>query len=139
MKEGAPAGKRSIPEPCLPSAKEGGSEGREGILGGSPALSMERIPLLAGPCAPERFTLPSGPGSLFPDPVGRAPRLNRRTTWEKGPTFKTVDEQAHEIYPLSPLCLEKNKRAINLKRKNHAWYIQICALRVTCCALQGSS
>ncbi len=46
MKEGAPAGKRSVANPCLPSAKEGGIEGREGILGGSPALSMERITAL---------------------------------------------------------------------------------------------
>ena len=42
MKEGAPAGKRSVAEPCLPSAKEGGIEGREGIL----ALSIERITAL---------------------------------------------------------------------------------------------
>ena len=41
MKEGALAGKRSVPEPCLPSAKEGGIEGREGILGGSPALFID--------------------------------------------------------------------------------------------------
>ncbi|MBU1208915.1 MAG: hypothetical protein KKH04_18650 [Proteobacteria bacterium] len=46
MKEGAPAGQRSIPEPCWPSAKEGGIGGKEGILGGSPALSMERITAL---------------------------------------------------------------------------------------------
>jgi len=42
MKEGAPAGKRSVPDPCLPSGKEGGIEGGEGILGGSPAPSIER-------------------------------------------------------------------------------------------------
>ena len=42
MKEGAPAGKGSVANPCLPSAKEGGIEGREG----SPALSMERITAL---------------------------------------------------------------------------------------------
>ena len=46
MKEGAPAGKRSIADSCLPSAKEGGIEGREGILGGSPALPMERTTAL---------------------------------------------------------------------------------------------
>ena len=46
MKEGAPAGKRSVADPCLPSAREGGIEGNEGILGGSPALSMERITAL---------------------------------------------------------------------------------------------
>ena len=34
MKEGASAGKGSVPDPSLPSAKEGGIEGREGILGG---------------------------------------------------------------------------------------------------------
>ena len=46
MKEGAPAGKRSVAAPCLPSAKEGGIEGNEGLLGGSPAPSMERITAL---------------------------------------------------------------------------------------------
>jgi len=46
MKEGALAGKKSIPEPSLPSAKEGGIKGREGILGGSPALSIERTTAL---------------------------------------------------------------------------------------------
>ena len=42
MKEGALAGKRSVPEPCLPSAKEGGIEGREGILGGGPGLLAQQ-------------------------------------------------------------------------------------------------
>jgi hypothetical protein len=37
MKEGAPAGKRSVAEPCLPSVKEGGIEGREGSLFPDPA------------------------------------------------------------------------------------------------------
>jgi len=71
MKEGAPAGKISVPEPCLPSAKEGGIKGREGIFGGSPALAIERIPLLAGPWAPERFILPSGPGPYNPSEITR--------------------------------------------------------------------
>ena len=71
MKEGAPAGKRlDYARSFLPQRK-GGIEGRQGILGGSPALTHERIPLLAGPCAPESFPLPSGPGSL-PGPGGES-------------------------------------------------------------------
>jgi hypothetical protein len=46
MKKGAAAGKRFVPDPCLPFAKEGGIEGREGIPGGSSALLIERIPAL---------------------------------------------------------------------------------------------
>ena len=66
MKEGAPAGKRSVAEPCLPSAKEGGIEGREGILGGSPALSMERITAL---CSREIHP-PVRAGQPLPGPGG---------------------------------------------------------------------
>ena len=42
MKEGALAGKRSVANPCLPSVKEGGIEGREGILGGSLGQKIAR-------------------------------------------------------------------------------------------------
>jgi len=66
MKEGALAGKRSVANPCLPSAKEGGIEGREGILGGSPALSMERITAL---CSREIHP-PVRAGQSLPGPGG---------------------------------------------------------------------
>ncbi|MDO8956551.1 MAG: hypothetical protein Q7W38_06860 [Deltaproteobacteria bacterium] len=68
MKEGAPAGKRSVAEPCLPSAKEGGIEGREGILGGSSALFIERITALCsrGIHPPVRAGQPL-PGPGLPD------------------------------------------------------------------------
>ena len=68
MKEGAPAGKRSVAAPCLPSAKEGGIEGNEGILGGSPALSIERITAL---CSREIHP-PVRAGQSLPDPAGRS-------------------------------------------------------------------
>ena len=74
MKEGAPAGKRSVPEPCLPSAKEGGIEGREGILGGSPALSMERITAL---CSREIHP-PVRAGQSLPGPGGEMLRWAKR-------------------------------------------------------------
>ena len=46
MKEGAPAGKDwTIARAFLPQRK-GGTEGRQGILGGSPALSHERTTAL---------------------------------------------------------------------------------------------
>ena len=62
MKEGAPAGKRSVPEPCLPSAKEGGIEGREGIF----ALPIERITAL---CSREIYP-PVRAGQPLPGPGG---------------------------------------------------------------------
>jgi len=68
MKEGAPAGKRSVPDPGLLSGKEGGIEGREGIFGGSPALFLERRTALG---SREIHPPVSGPGSLYPDPAGR--------------------------------------------------------------------
>ncbi|MBU1208237.1 MAG: hypothetical protein KKH04_15125 [Proteobacteria bacterium] len=70
MKEGAPAGKRSVPEPCLTSAKEGGIEGKEGILGGSPALSIERITAL---CSREIHP-PVRAGQSLPGPGGKVLR-----------------------------------------------------------------
>ena len=70
MKEGAPAGKRSVANPCLPSAKEGGIEGREGILGGSPALSIERITAL---CSREIHP-PVRAGQSLPGPGGEVLR-----------------------------------------------------------------
>jgi len=70
MKEGAPAGKRSVANPCFPSAKEGGIEGREGILGGSPALSMERITAL---CSREIHP-PVRAGQSLPGPGGEGLR-----------------------------------------------------------------
>ena len=66
MKEGAPAGKRFVPEPCLPSAKEGGIEGREGIRGGSSALSMEKTTAL---CSREIHP-PVRAGQSLPGPGG---------------------------------------------------------------------
>ena len=74
MKEGAPAGKRSVANPCLPSAKEGGIEGREGILGGSPALSMERIAAL---CSREIHP-PVRAGQSLPGPGGEMLRWARK-------------------------------------------------------------
>jgi len=74
MKEGAPAGKRSVAEPCLPSAKEGGIEGREGILGGSSALSMERITAL---CSREIHP-PVRAGQSLPGPGGEMLRWAKR-------------------------------------------------------------
>ena len=73
MKEGAPAGKRSVAEPCLPSAKEGGIEGREGILGGSPALSMERTTAL---CSREIHP-PVRAGQSLPGPGGEVLRAGQ--------------------------------------------------------------
>ncbi len=73
MKEGAPAGKRSVAEPCLPSAKEGGIEGREGILGGSPALSIERITAL---CSREIHP-PVRAGQSLPGPGGEVLRAGQ--------------------------------------------------------------
>jgi hypothetical protein len=46
LKKGAPAGKRSVPDPCLFSAKEGRIERRKSIFDGSPALSHERTAAL---------------------------------------------------------------------------------------------
>ena len=74
MKEGAPAGKRSVPEPCLPSAKEGGIEGREGIRGGSSALSIERITAL---CSREIHP-PVRAGQPLPRPGGEVLRWAKR-------------------------------------------------------------
>jgi len=74
MKEGAPAGQRLIPEPCWPSAKEGGIEGNEGILGGSPALSMERITAL---CSREIHS-PVRAGKSLPEPGGEMLRWATR-------------------------------------------------------------
>ncbi len=76
MKEGAPAGKRSVANPCLPSAKEGGIEGREGILGGSPALSIERITAL---CSREIHP-PVRAGQPLPGPGGEVLRWARNTS-----------------------------------------------------------
>jgi hypothetical protein len=72
MKEGAPAGKRSVAKPCLPSAKEGGIEGREGIL----ALSMERITAL---CSREIHP-PVRAGQPLPGPGGEVLRWTRNTS-----------------------------------------------------------
>ena len=74
MKEGAPVGKRSIPEPCLPSAKEGGIEGREGILGASPALSMERTTALCS----RKIHPPVRAGQSLPGPCGEMLRWAKR-------------------------------------------------------------
>ena len=76
MKEGAPAGKRSVADPCLPSAREGGIEGNEGILGGSPALSMERITAL---CSREIHP-PVRAGQSLPGPGGEMLRWARSTS-----------------------------------------------------------
>jgi len=70
MKEGAPAGKRSVPEPCLPSAKEGGIEGREGIF----ALPIERITAL---CSREIYP-PVRAGQPLPGPGGEVLRWAKR-------------------------------------------------------------
>ena len=74
MKEGLPAGKRSVADPCFPSAKEGGIEENEGILGGSPALFMERITAL---CSREIHP-PVRAGQSLPGPGGEMLRWAKR-------------------------------------------------------------
>ena len=68
------AGKGSVPDPSLPSAKEGGIEGREGILGGSPALPMERTTAL---CSREIHP-PVRAGQSLPGPSGEVLRWAKR-------------------------------------------------------------
>jgi|GEM_PF-1624368 len=79
MKEGAPAGKRSVAAPWLPSAKEGGIEGNEGILGGSPALSFERITALCSreihPPVRAEQSIPGPGGEVLS--AGQAVRLKK--------------------------------------------------------------
>ena len=92
MKEGALAGKRSVAEPCLPSAKEGGIEGREGILGGSPALSIERITAL---CSREIHP-PVRAGQPLPGPGGEVLR--------GGKEEKFIDEGWGIAYDFFQFC-----------------------------------
>jgi len=80
MKEGALAGKRLDPSPCFSSAKKRRDRRKAGYPRQKPPpLPMKELL----PCAPERFPLPSGPGSL-PGPGGEALRWAKRRLFSHG-------------------------------------------------------